>query len=86
MSSVVDVTVETFEGDLYQFPNVREDILRQALAKSLVDGAVLSLVNLSGSALVVLWPTVLRISFLDVEADAAEDAWCTLWESTTCIV
>lgn len=80
MSSVVDVAVETFEGELYQFPNMNEASLRQALTKALGDHTALSLVNLSGAALVVLWSTVCRITFAAVDAAVADDVWRTLWE------
>jgi hypothetical protein len=82
MSGVVDVAVETFEGELYQFPNMDEASLRQALAKSLGDRTVLSLVNLSGAALVVLWPTVCRITFAVIDADSVDDVWQKLWETS----
>lgn len=82
MSSVVDVAIETVEGELYQFPNVNEDSLRLALAKSWSDRTVLSLVNLSGAALVVLWPTVCRITYVNVSASLDDESWQTLWEMT----
>jgi hypothetical protein len=82
MSDAVDVAVETFEGELYQFPNTSEASLRQALAKALGDQTVLSLVNLSGAAMVVLWPTVCRITFANIDADVVDDVWQTLWEVT----
>lgn len=80
MSDVIDVAIETDDGDFFQFLNVREVSLRQALDKALADEAALSLVNEDSCALVIPWKLIKRVTYLASEAEEREDAWLTLWE------
>jgi hypothetical protein len=77
---VVDVALETNEGDYFQFLNVRKGTLLDALDKALSDGAALSLVNIDSCALVVPWKLIRAITYLASGAEEREDAWLTLWE------
>lgn len=81
MSKVVDVAIETVEGDLYQFPSVLEEVLRAAVDKAISDRLTLSVVNLASAALVIFWPTISRITFSDASIESADDAWELLWEA-----
>ena len=77
---VVDVALETNEGDYFQFLNVRKGTLMEALDKALADGAALSLVNIDSCALVIPWKLIRGITYLASGAEEREDAWLTLWE------
>ena len=79
-NEVVDVALETNEGDYFQFLNVRKNSLMEALDKALADGAAISLVNIDSCALVIPWNLIRSITYLASSAEAREDAWLTLWE------
>lgn len=80
MSEVIDVAIETNEGDFFQFLNVQEPVLREALDKALADGSALSLVNIDSCALVIPWKLIKGVTYLASGAEEREDAWLTLWE------
>lgn len=80
MSDVIDVAIETDNGDYFQFLNVQKGVLGCALDKALEDGAALSLVNIDSCALVIPWKLIKRIIYVPAEAEEREDAWLTLWE------
>ena len=81
MMEVVDVSVETIEGDHYQFVSVPETVVRAAVALAEADGGPLSMVNLDSAAIVIPWKSVRRVFYASVLADEADpDAWRILWE------
>lgn len=76
----VDVAVETFAGDFYQFLSVNEDVLTAAVVKATGDAVALSLVNTESAALVIPWKLIKRILCVPVDVEEREDAWETFWE------
>jgi hypothetical protein len=80
MNEAVDVSVETNEGDFFQFLSVPKEDLEVAVAKAELDGVALSLVSSDSAALVVPWKLVKRVAYVPVVSEDRDDAWLTIWE------
>lgn len=82
MPELVDVAVETAEGNFYQFLSVPMPSLLTAVER-LAAGQVLSLVNIDSAAIVVPGHVVSRILSVSVHVEARdEDSWSVIWERT----
>lgn len=80
MSEIVDVAIETNEGNCYQFLSVPMRVLMQALERT-ASGEVLSMVNIDSSAIVVPGHIIRRVLSVSVLVEARdESAWSIVWE------
>lgn len=78
---IVDIAVETREGNFYQFLGVSLHVLQEAVVKAEDDGTVLSIVNVDSAAIVIPWHTVHRVLFIsETLEDRTDDSWTELWE------
>lgn len=80
MTDVVDVAIETNEGNFYQFLSVPMSSLLQAVER-LALGQVLSMVNLDSAAIVVPGHTIRKIQTVSVLVEARDEtSWSVVWE------
>jgi hypothetical protein len=80
--TLVDVAIENKEGNYYQFLYVSEQVLRQAVERSVGSNEALSMVSSDNSAAIVVpWQSVKRVLFIDVQREAREGTeWTVLWD------
>ncbi len=80
MPEVVDVAVETAEGNFYQFLSVPLPSLLRAVERVAV-GQVLSMVNIDSAAIVIPGRVIRRVLSVSVLVEARdESAWSVVWE------
>jgi hypothetical protein len=80
--NLVDVAIENNEGNYYQFLYVSEQVLREAVSRSVSDSGALSMVSSDNSAAIVVpWHSIRKVLFIDVQSEArAGNEWTTLWD------
>lgn len=80
MIEVVDVAIETNEGNFYQFLSVPMPSLLRAIER-LGNGEVLSLVNEDSAAIVIPCHTIRRIQTVSVLLELRDEStWSLIWE------
>jgi hypothetical protein len=80
MSDIVDVAIETNEGNFYQFLSMPMPALLRAIER-IGTGEVLSMVNLDSAAIVVPNHTIRKIQVVSVLVEARdESSWSIVWE------
>jgi hypothetical protein len=73
---LASVSVTTIQGDVYQFPNVPFEDIKQAIQAASEDVTQLTLVNVSHASLVVPW-RIVQVVFAAVTKP--DSSWCK-WE------
>jgi len=81
MTDVVDVAIETNEGNFYQFLSVSMPTLLKAVERTASDGVALSMVNIDSAAIVVPGHVIRRVLSVSVLVEARDEgAWSVVWE------